>query len=907
MPRMRAVLLVAAVAGVAGACGSEPPRPVAPPPPPPVAPPPVVIAPVPDPAPPALRLPGDVRPDRVGLDLTIVPDRPAYAGSVRIPAQVVRPTRVVWLNATDLAIQRATLDGKPARVITGNPDFIGLTVERELAPGPLTIELAFTGTIDTTRSRGIYSDREGADTYVYTFFESLDARRAFPCFDEPIYKVPWQVTLHVPASQVALGNAPIAREVAEGELKRVELEPTRPLPSYLVAFVVGPFEVVDGGSAGRGPTPIRFVLPHGRAGELGYARQVTPKIVAALEDYFDMAYPFGKLDVAVVPRYWGTMEHPGLVAMGQPLTLIRPEEESRERKRGYAVILAHELSHYWFGDLVTMAWWDDTWLNEALGQWSDLNITEAAEPTWRVRDDRVDLAVRGMTADETLAAQAIRQPAETKEAIASSFDSALTYYKGSSVFRMIEAFVGREAWRELVRSYMRAHAWGHATADEMFVQIAETFGPATATSLRSFLEQPGVPRIASKLRCEAGQPPRLWLSQQRALPAGVSDPTPRLWSLPVCVRYGDARTSAQQCVSLSAPAVTVDLAGMPKKACPTWLITNGDAVGYYRSTVDVKMARALLTPASPAAKRAKPTAAERMMLIEDLRAAVVRDELPLDKLLELVPVIAADPDDKVARSAVTAALSLPLAGLDEQTYAAARRWLVKTFKARATALGWRRGPKDSEERHALRRALVPLVAIDEPALGAEAGRLAERWLADRSGLDDDLVAGALAVAARHGDAHRYARYVAALQAARDGNEKRRLIAALGGFGDPAIADKSLALVASGEIDLRDSLAIVYGALGLRETRDVALAFLAAHLDELLAKMRSDDAAGFLGGIAGITCDSDRRGKVAGLVARPAETIDGAKSKVARGLELADQCIARVQRELPALRRTIDAK
>ncbi|HEY5945409.1 MAG TPA: hypothetical protein VIV40_07955, partial [Kofleriaceae bacterium] len=257
-----------------------------------------------DPPPPALRLPGDVRPTGYALDLTIVPERETVPGVVKIDASILRPTRVVWLNATDLKIGEVKLNAQPARVVAGAPDFIGLTVDRELPAGPLAIEIAFTATLERTKSRGIYTEREGADTYAYTFFEAIDARRAFPCFDEPEYKVPWRLTFHVQKTHVALGNAAVTRETDEPDgMKRVELAESKPLPSYLVAFVVGPFELVDGGVAGRIKTPIRFVIPKGRGDELRWAKQITPRVVAALEDYFDMDYPYGKLDVAVVPRY----------------------------------------------------------------------------------------------------------------------------------------------------------------------------------------------------------------------------------------------------------------------------------------------------------------------------------------------------------------------------------------------------------------------------------------------------------------------------------------------------------------------------------------------------------------------------------------------------------------------------
>jgi len=872
----------------------------------PVAP---VVATRADPAPPVFRLPGDVVPASYALDFTIVPDQPTAAGNLHIAATVVRAARVVWLNATDLVIRHAELDGRPARVIPGGPDFIGLAADRELAPGAVAIDVAFTAAIDRQKSQGIYSEREGNDAYVYTFFEPIDARRAFPCFDEPSYKVPWQLTFHVKADQVALGNAPVVRETAEpGGMKRVELAITKPLPSYLVAFVVGPFELIDGGTAGRIQTPIRFIIPKGRAGELGYAREVTPKVLVALERYFDMDYPYAKLDVAVVARGWGTMEHPGIVAMGQPLTLIRPEQATRDRKFSYANTLAHELSHYWFGDLVTMAWWDDTWLNEALGEWSDINITEAAEPTWRVRDERVWLAVGAMVADETLSTQSIRQPVTTREGIAASFDGAITYLKGASVFRMFESFVGPEPWRSFLLRYLAAHAWGNASADDFLRALAADLGPATAEALRSFLEQPGLPRISTQITCHAGGAAELAIAQQRALPAEVLDPTPRprRWSVPVCVRYGDARAGFQTCSLLAAERATVRLApptGTPRwSGCPTWTIGNADAVGYYRAAVDPAMARALLTAGSPLARAAKPTAAERMMLLEDLRAARTRGELPLEQLLAFVPVVAADPDPKVAaRAPGAAAIALP--SLDDALYRAAKRWYHAAFHVRAAQLGWQRRAGDSEE---LRRALVPMIARADAALTAEATRRAELWLAHRTGLPDDLVWPALAVAAYHGDAARFDRYLAQVRAARDRTEYTGLLGTLGAFTDPKLATRALGLVLDPAFDLRDTVDILLGVISQRETRDLGLAFVTAHLGELLARMRDDEAAGLLGWLAGGFCDPARRAQIAALVVPRAATIDGAQASVTRSLERADQCIARAARELPALRRVLTA-
>ncbi|HEY6032812.1 MAG TPA: hypothetical protein VIV58_01095, partial [Kofleriaceae bacterium] len=330
---MRAVALIALAACSAPAASSPPPAIAIPPPAPPVA------TPAPDPTPPAFRLPGDVAPVRYRVELTLVPDQATAHGEIAIAAKLVKPTRVVWLNAQGLTIEKATIAGAPARVIPGGEQMIGLVVDRDL-PAAFDIDVVYTAPIDHDKSRGIYAAAEGDKAFAYTFFEATDARRAFPCFDEPAFKVPWQLALHIKRDQLARGNTAIVKETDEGsDMKRVELAETVPLPSYLVAFMVGPFEDIDDGVAGRAHTPVHFIVPPGHREELAWAKQVTPKVVAALETYFDMDYPFGKLDIAVVPRFWGTMEHPGVLAMGQPLTLIRPAEQTREREESYANIL----------------------------------------------------------------------------------------------------------------------------------------------------------------------------------------------------------------------------------------------------------------------------------------------------------------------------------------------------------------------------------------------------------------------------------------------------------------------------------------------------------------------------------------------------------------------------------------
>ena len=830
--------------------------------------------------PPTFRLPGDVHPLRERIDLTIDPARPTATGTVAIEATANPHTRIVWLNAADLQVHDASIAGKPATVVT-HGDVVGLDSGIELPDGPFEIIASFAAKIDPERSRGMYSAIDHGEPYVYTFFEPIDARRAFPCFDEPSFKIPWTLVFHVREHDVALGNAPVKSETPEANgMKRVELAPSKPLPSYLVAFVVGPFDVIDDGLAGRANTPVRFVVPKGHADELGYAKQITPRVVGALEDYFDMPYPFDKLDVAVVPRYWGTMEHPGIVAMGQTLTLMRHDQETFDRELHYTNILAHELGHYWFGDLVTMAWWDDTWLNEALGTWLDMITTDTVAPEMHVRQHRIGLATRAMASDETQAALPIHRPVETRDAIEGSFDNDSTYFKGASIIRACEAFVGADKWRDFIRGYVRKHAGGNATHRDFIDDMRAALGDPAANAFDTYVSGVGVPLVS--VGCDGD---RLSVSRIRSLPPDPAGVIRLAWPTPVCVRFGDATHAKRECTITDA---------IPVAACPQWIEPNDNATGYYRSIIDPK----LLDPKSPA----KLSAAEKQMAVADLRAMVKHDGgwggASIDTLLALVPVLAADRDPLVAMAAVGAA-DVRADAFDDATYAAYRAWRLRVLGPLARSLTWHRGKADSEERELLREAVLLRVGADDPQLARDAATLADGWLAKPTKLDDGLLDAALAVSAATGDAARFDRYVAAAKAAADTTDRQRMLGVLTSFRDSKLATRALELVIGHDFDIRDSQDIVTNALGNRWVRDALLDFLKAHLDEVLGKLRDDEQAWLLTAIAGAYCDAPHREATAELVKSHAANL-----AVARALEKAQQCEAEIGRESTALHRLV---
>jgi aminopeptidase N len=844
--------------------------------------------------PPALRLPETVRPIHYGVILTIDPEQETFRGSITIDVDVREPTFLLWLHAVGLEVHEAKVTpagGKPIAAHTKLTEpWLALGLDAELPAGRATIELTWTGTIDSERSRGLYRVKEpDGKWYAYTFFEPVDARRVFPCFDEPGFKTPWKLVVFTPPGHVVAFNTALAsRSDADNGSMHV-FESSWPMSTYQVAFMVGPFEIVDGGTAGRAKTPVRFVLPPGHTEELAWARQATPRAVALLEDYFDMPYPFGKLDVAVVPRFWGTMEHPGIVAMGQPLTLIKPDEDSMGRRIAYANILIHELGHYWFGDLVTMAWWDDTWLNEGLTTWLDVKITTAFEPKWRYDLERLRNQGAAMSGDTLVAAKALRQPIRDTTDIQASFDSQTTYSKGASVMFMLEHLVGEDKMQRAVRAYMRAHEHGNATTEQFVAALVAEGGADVGAVLASYVDQPGVPLVKLDVRCDAGAPPTLALAQERFWPDGSrgAGGAAQTWTIPVCVRYGRGAREARHCGLLRETSAEWPLEGAG--GCPQWIVGNEGMWGYYRVELAAPWRAALVKRA------AKLPVAERWGIVSEMHALVSAGRAPRADAFALVPRLASDPEPMIAARAVGIIGRIEEDHLDDADRPRYRRMVRKLFGATAKKLGWKNAPGDDPHQRGYRAAVLARVAFGgrDPKLLAEAETLARAWLADRKAVDPDMVGLVLGAATLVGGTPLFEAYLAEARRTTNREDRALLLGMLGAFREPALAGAALALVLDTELDIRETSGIVFGVLGNIETRALGWAWIEAHWDEMAARMRDDEITWHLA-VAGVFCDAEGRKQAEAFFAPRAAKIDGGARALAKVLERIDLCI--VQRE-----------
>ncbi len=895
--------LLAAPLALLVACSSAA-RPTAPTPPP--APEPIPVpppAPAPLVVPDGVRLPRPLAIDRATLEQELDPDRATLAGHVGLEGELRTATAVIWLHAEGLTITRAVAAplvtpepaaGKPA------PPPIALEVVTGLArgrialraPAPLIVgqryrlELDYTGPVDAVTTAGTFRQQLDGRWYLYTQHEAIAARRSFPCLDEPDLKIPWTVTLTVPADQVAVSNAPevASTPTADGR-RRVTFAPTTPLPSYLVAYAVGPFDVVPAGATAGG-APIRILTPAGKAAEAGFAVASTPKILAALERWFGTPYPFAKLDAVAIPTTVGfsAMENAGMITYTERL-LLMPADAPEARKRRYVMVGAHELAHQWFGDLVTPVWWDDIWLNESFASWLPGKVIGDIYPAYRRPED--DAIGRGNTlaGDGLSSARRIRQPIATEDDIVNAFDG-ISYGKGAAVLRTMEAWVGPDRFQQGIRAYLQDHAHGNATATDFVRAIAAHADvPDVEGAFASFLDQAGAPRVEATIDCAAGAAPAVRLSQRRFRPVGATFDTGTRWRLPLCVVAGVGARVERVCGVLAA-----DELRLPLKRCPRWVWPNADGRGYFRGALSADGWRALRAGWAGLGR------GERVAAAQDLWAAVGAGDVGIDVALDWLPMLLADDRPPLVQVGVDM-----LVTVRAWTALAARPKLAalvdRRLGKRVRALGWLRRPGDDVDDEDLRASTAGLVAaFGDRALGKAAVALAGDW---RS-LPEGPRRGVLMAAVR-ADPAVHDRLLADVRGEHEHGRAADLAAALGVVHDPARLRAALALTIDPAIDVRDAINVVQTAVGEDEIRADAEAFVVDHLDELLARMPDEWGASLVSTLV-TSCDAARIESMRAAAEAKLAGRRGARRRIDQAFERFGQCVAQRAVAAPAIAR-----
>ena len=796
------------------------------------------------PQPPALKLGDEVQPKAAILNVTLLPEKPDFSGEIQFDLKINQEVDHFWLNAVELSVTTASLsvNGKtiPAQIIPGGDDFVGFQFPAPLQTGSAHLTVSFSGKVNQKSSEGIFQSNRNEDKYVFTQFEAIGARRAFPCFDQPNFKIPWRLTLHVPQSDSAVANTKLLKETPEaGSMKAVEFTETKPLPSYLVAFAVGPFEYVDAGTTGVSHVPVRIVVPKGDRERAKYAASITAEIIAWEEKYYGIPYPYDKADQLAIPlSFGGAMENPGLVTYDADIILAPPEQESLAHQREYASIAAHELGHQWTGDLVTMKWWDDVWLNESFATWMSSKMLAEWKPEWQTRADDQEARQNVMVQDTRTTARRINQPVNSKSDIANAFDG-ITYEKGGSVLATFENAVGPENFRRAMHNYLQAHAFGNATTDDFLAELAAASKPEYATAFRTFLDQIGVPEVKTTLAC-SGSNTVLHVEQQRLLPVGSTGDVHSTWGVPVCVAYANGGGRAQACKLVTQQREDITL---PGSGCPSWYLANAQEIGFYEAEYDGKSLNNLLD------HRSDLSLAEQVGLLGDVNTLKTTGQIPWDQGLAQVNKLTDNNTPKIVRAGINLA-AVPMMYVDANVEPKYASFVENTFGEKARRLGWLPKPGDSEEDRLLRPQLVGFVVRwgKDPELLAEARRLADAWLADHKSLPPDVARSVLSCAARYGDAQFYDKLLAAAKAETDPSFKEMLIGRLGDFLDSQLVGQSLNIAFDGTFDIRLSMNIVFATLRQPSTANMSYQYVRGHYDAVKAKLPSSvdsDYASFL--------------------------------------------------------------
>ncbi|HVO98217.1 MAG TPA: M1 family aminopeptidase [Bryobacteraceae bacterium] len=538
---------------------------------------------------PVFLLPDGVTPKKHIVELTVDPDLDTFTGWVRIEVELAKPANVLWVNAKDL-IPRETSVLWQGHSLTATPsvdggEFIGVHLASPVGPGPATISIRYRGKLDEAAVAGPYRNKVAGEWYAFTTFTPIDARRAFPCFDEPRFKTPWEISIHVKRGDKAFSNAPQIAEIDEPGGKLIRFATTQPLPAEVVAFCVGPFDVYEGSPAGHG-TPIRIISARGQREQSRLAAQATVDVLPRLEDYTGIQYPFGKLDHVAVPEFkFGAVENPGLITYKASALLQQPNDVEAEKARRIRGLQAHEMGHQWFGDLVTQATWDDVWLSEGFATWFSAKVMDQEQPAARRLLASVAARERIMVTDAGPKTRPVRLEMHSRKETDGVY-SQFVYQKGAAILMMLDGWLGEARVRDGLRAYLKAHQFGNASTADLEASL-----PGSKPVLDGFLNQTGIPSI--RVKCGDA---KLVVEQTNAS---------HNWNVPVCWR-GAGMPPVCSVVGSARAETRVN-------SCPAWIYPNSGGTGYFRTEWSAEHLTAL--------DLSQLSAAERLTLIYDLRAA----------------------------------------------------------------------------------------------------------------------------------------------------------------------------------------------------------------------------------------------------------------------------------------------
>jgi aminopeptidase N len=842
----------------------------------------------------AARLPRTVLP--VHYRITFVPDleHETFRGEEAISVEVKQPVRSVTLNAVDLEITSATKGGMKAGVTYDKgAETATLTFPKPIPRGRAVISIAFSGEL-SKKLRGLYLSRTARRKYAATQFESTYARRAFPSFDEPNMKAVFEISVVVDKGDTAISNGKIVADTpGPGKGKHtIRFGASPKMSSYLVMLAVGDFECVSGAADG---TPIRVCAIPEKKSLTRFALAAAENELPFFNRYYGVKYPFGKLDLIALPDFEaGAMENVGAITFRETALLLDEKTAPLGSMKGVASTIAHEIAHMWFGDLVTLDWWDDLWLNEGFASWAGPKAVQAWKPGWTTATDMAAATSGALGADALASTRAIRVHAESPAEIETLFDG-IAYGKAAAMLRMVEAYTGAEAFRKGVEAYLKKHSFANATAEDFWNTMAASTRQPVDRIFRSYVEQPGSPIVSAEAVCK-DEKTLLTLRQRRAYGdrAHFLEPSDQTWVVPVNVRDLDHPKTEPLRFVIDKREQTFTIAG-----CKPHLYINAGGVGLYRSQHAAGMLDVpLLSALSPA---------EQVALLNDSWTLVRLGVSDVGQQLNYV--------DKLRASRNRTVYGLFYGYLEyADTFlttpanrAQFREWAAGLARPVIAELGWTPRPGESEETGELRRSALDILGgvARDPETLERARAMVRDLLAGKSEIDPSLAGTLVRLAAQRGDAALYDAYWARAKTASNPTEFSRYLYTLSGFEDPALIRRTLDLALSPEVRSQDAPRLIYGATFVnRDAARLVWEYMKSHWGEIEKKFSGPTVAGMVG-VAGVLCEKGAREEVSSFFA--AHPVPGSERGLRQALERIDACVELTSLQTPNLQRWIESR
>jgi len=792
----------------------------------------------------AQRLPGTVLPEHYALTLT--PDLKAatFSGIETIDVILTKPTTSITLNASELTfgsvkISSAGKDQMATVSLDGEKEQATFTVPNELAAGKASVRIEYNGILNG-ELRGFYLSKTEKRNYAVTQFESTDARRAFPSFDEPAFKATFDVTLVVDKGDTAISNGPIVSDKPgpAADKHAIKFLTTPKMSTYLVAFLVGDFKCSSGTQDG---VAIRTCSTPDKVALTPYGVDVAKYVLHYYNSYFGIPYPLKKLDLIGLPDFEaGAMENFGAITYRETALLIDPKTASENAKREVALVIAHEMAHQWFGDLVTMQWWDNLWLNEGFATWMENKPVAAMHPEWNI--DQVVTAGLNSTLniDAQPTTRAIRARAETREEIEQMFDG-ISYGKASDVLLTVENYVGPETFRKGVHNYLSSHLYGNATAENFWnSQTAVSHKPIDKV-MESLIGQAGVPLLTF------GQPSggKVSVSQRRFyLSPSIEPDASQKWTLPVCFKTAGNK---QDCQLLTHESTSLNV---PENQP---FFANAGGKGYYRTAYTPGDYSAITAHLESAL-----TPAERISLIGDEWAQVRANKATVGDYLNLVSAVKGDANADVISSTLDGLSSIwERVAATPQDKEALEAWCRQTFAPQYAKLGPPSASDTPNEKQLRALLFATLGNAKDPQILAQAREISQKYLADPNSIDPNLAQTALQITARNGDAALFDELQKVAETSTNPEIQSGALHLLALFENPELAQRALQYAVSGKVRNQDAAIQLAISLDSDENRELTWKFIQDHWDEVKKEFTPELGSALVGATSAFCSESDR--------------------------------------------------